>query len=436
MKKKWWIIIIGVVIVVVVALNFTTSTSNATKVNAEKVLLRDIVEKVSASGRIQPETKVNITAEITAEIISLPVKEGDRVNSGDLLIVLDTVQVRSDLDQAEYSRQELEARLEGAKSLLDQAREEFERQQQLYDNNLTSETAYKDSRYSFTNAQASYQATQALVRQARARYEKQLDNLSKAKLVAPMDGVVTYVDCEVGEIAPAQTAFTQGKTLMTISNLNVFEVEVEVDETEISKVKLNQEAEIEVDAFPDTTFKGRVVEIGNTAMIEGAGTQDQSTNFMVRVVFEETNVDIRPGMSATVDITTSRSAEALAVPFSSVVMRTFDLDSLEMARMNEGKEPEDNDGVQAAENNEAEADSAKLVADEDEREELRGAFVIRNGKARFVQIKTGIADQKYIQVTSGVEAGDSVISGPYRVLRDVKDGDAVEVTREFGRKQS
>ena len=309
----------------------------------------------------------------------------------------------------------------------------FINNKKLFESNLTSETQFKNARYAFLNSKSAYEASQAQAKQAQFRYEKQLDNLSKAKIVAPMPGIITFLDCEVGEIAPAQTAFTQGKTLMRISNLNVFEVEVEVDETEINKVALEQLVEIEVDAFPDTTFPGKVIEIGNTAILEGLGTQDQSTNFKVKVIFEDPDVPIRPGMSATVDITTNERDGALAIPYSAVVMRAYDLDSLERARHEE--EVGSTSEVQAAEDDLG-SDTLEVKSDDNnERKDIKGVFVMREGKARFVPITTGIADQKNIEVITGVQSGDSVISGPYRVLRTVKDGDAIEVDKSDNEKE-
>jgi len=431
MNKKL-LIIIGIVVVagVFIFVNLKMNASNATKVKTEAVKARDIVEVVSASGRIQPQTKVDITSEINGEIIGLMVKEGDEVKTGDLLVVLDTVQLQTDVDQAHYAVSEINARLEGSRTTLEQNEEEYQRQEKLYGSNLTSDKAFKDAKYAYLNSKASYEATLAQSQQYQSRYEKQLDYLSKTKIRAPMDGVVTYLDCEVGEIAAAQTSYTQGKTLMTISNLAVFEVEVEVDETEIAKVKLNQDAEIEVDALPDTTFAGRVVEIGNTAILSGSGTTDQSTDFRVKVVFSDPHADIRPGMSATVDITTNRRKDVMTIPFASVVMRSFDVDSLEQAR--EGKDEMDEEEsnpseVHAAENGDEDTESDE---DENKREEIKGVFVIRDGKAEFVQIETGIADQKFIEVESGLTTADTVISGPYRILRTIKEGEEVEVTND------
>ncbi|MFH1373766.1 MAG: efflux RND transporter periplasmic adaptor subunit [bacterium] len=435
-KKKKLLLIIGggVLLVVIVVLNLTMSTSHSTSVQAETTRMRDIVETVSASGRIQPQTKVDITSEINGEIIGLYAREGDQVQSGNLLVVLDTVQLRSDVDQARYAVNEINARLEGAETQLGQAREEFERQQRLFEGNLTSETVFNNANYSYLNTKSTFEATKAQAQQFQARYEKQLDYLSKAKIVAPMSGIITYVDCEVGEIAAAQTAFTQGKTLLTIANLDVFEVEVEVDETEITKIELSQEAEIEVDAFPDTTFPGEVVEIGNTAILSGLGSQDQSTNFRVKVIFKDPNVKIRPGMSATVDITTAHRDKALSIPYSAVVVRSFNLDSLERARTAE-ETADSSPGVSEVHAAEQSEEDTVTFDEETEREELKGVFVIREGKVSFVEIETGVADQKNIEVTSGLTEGDSVVSGPYRVLRTIKDDDDVTIIKKHGGNQ-
>lgn len=431
-KKKTLLIIAGIVVVaVIIVLNLTMSTTNATRVQIDSASPRELIELVSASGRIQPQTKVNITSEVNGEIIGLYVREGDRVEVGQLLVQLDTVQIASDVRQAEFSLNEIKARLEGAQTTLSQAEEEFERQQKLFDNGLTSETAFKNAKYDYLNAKAAYAATKAQASQAESRLEKQLDNFSKTRIVAPMPGVITYLDAEVGEIAAAQTSFTQGRTLMTIANLDIFEVEVEVDETEIAKVELGQSVEIEVDAFPDTTFDGEVVEIGNTAIVQGAGSSEQSTNFRVKVIFKDVRKNIRPGMSATVDITTNRRENTLTIPYSAVVMRTLDLDSLERARQGlEADLPAESTEAGSGAVHAAENDGDEARGDQDEkdkkREEVKGTFVVRNGIAEFVPIETGIADQKYIEITAGLSDGDSVISGPYRVLRTIDIGDAVE----------
>lgn len=436
-KKKLLIILGAVVVVVIVVLNLTKSSEKTTEVQAEVAAKRELTETVSASGRIQPQTKVNITSEVTGEIMDLKVKEGDQVRLGQLLIVLDTVTLRTEVDQGKYALTEAEARLEGSKANYDQALEEYQREDKLFAENHSSEKAHSNAKYAYLNAKAAHEAAQAQAKQLEARYAQRLEDFSKAKIVAPMPGIVTYVDCEVGEIAPAQTAYTQGKTLMTISNLDVFEVEVEVDETEINKLERAQSADIEVDAFPDTVFAGEVVEIGNTAVLTGMGTQDQSTNFKVKVIFNDPNVRIRPGMSATVDIITDREIDILSVPYSAIVMRALDVDSLERARAAEasGDKASVVSEVQAAEEEKLKAADSSKVTETDsskadvKREELKGVFVIREGKARFVTVETGIADQKNISILTNLNDGDSVITGPYRVLRTIKDGDGVEIMK-------
>ena len=435
MKRKKLLLIVGIAIVfiVVVVLNLTSSSTTTINVQADAATVKTLVEIVSASGRIQPRTKVEITSEINGEIIGLYVREGDRVQTGQSLVVLDTMQLRSDVDQAKYAVSEVNARLTGAKASLEQAEEEYQRQEKLYESKLTSETAYTSSKYAYLNSKSMHEATVAQADQLRARYDKQLDYLSKAKIVAPMSGIITFLDCEVGEIAAAQTAFTQGRTLMTISDLRIFEVEVEVDETEINKIELGQVTDIEVDAFPDTSFPGEVVEIGNTAILSGYGTQEQSTNFKVKVVFKDPNVKIRPGMSATVDITTEVSPDAMTIPYSAVVMRAYDLDSLERewARNESGGTagiPE----VQAAE--ETLVDSTKNTDNSEERKEIKGVFIVKDDQARFVPIETGIADKRNIEVLKGITDGDSVITGPYRVLRSIKDGENVKVEKSENKK--
>jgi len=450
-KKSKKLLIFGVIIVAVavVIINITSSGKKSTIIHAEDVVVKDLTEEVSASGRVQPETRVNITSQVTAEIIDVPVKEGQVVEKNDLLVLLDTVQLQKDVDQYQFSLNEMEARTEASRSLYLQAEEEFERQKKLFKSELTSETVYKNAEYAYLNNKYNHEAMLNQTKQARARYEKAIDNLDRTRIVAPMNGVVTFLDAEVGEIAAAQTAFTQGKTLMTISNLTTFEVEVDVDETEIIKVKKGQKAKIEVDAYPDTVFSGEIVEVGNTAVVSGRGTTDQSTNFKVKVLFMDSNVDIKPGMSATVDIITDEKIDVLTVPYGAIVMRSFDPDSLEKAihEPEEGvayaaesssiDDDDDNaatgtDGVNV--DADADADTTEGTNEEEKKEkkkkEMKGVFIVDDDKAKFIPVETGIADQKLIEIISGLAEGDKVITGPYKTLRTIKNGDNVEVSEK------
>lgn len=429
-KKRLFLILGAVAVVaVIIVIGMNQGGKKGAEVSVAAVEKKQLTEQVSASGRVQPQTKVNITSEVNGEVIDLKVKEGDTVRQGQLLIVLDTTRLRSDVDQARFAMSETEARLNGAKTMLDQATEEYQRQEKLYAEKLTSETQFKNAKYEHLNSQSGYEAMLAQSKQLRSAFDKQMENFRKAKIVAPMDGIVTLVDVEVGEVAAAQTSFTQGKTLMTISNLDAFEVQVEVDETEVTKIKVGQKAEIEVDAFPDTTFSGRVIEIGNSAIVSGMGTQEQSTDFKVTILFTEVNDRIRPGMSATVDITTEERNGALALPFSCVVARSWDLDSLTRARERRLTEK---GGVEAATDDSAE----QKKDDETDRKDLKGVFVVRDGKVEFVEVTTGIADRKSIEILTGIKEGDSVVSGSYSALRNLTDGEEVKVRDDEKNKKS
>ncbi len=424
-KKKKVLLVGGIVLVVAIILIafFQTGGEQKTSVTVEPVKTQDLNEEVSASGYVQPRTKVNITAEVTAKIINLPVVEGQTARKGQLLVLLDTVQLQKDVEQARFSLQEMESRTSGSEAIYLQAKEEFDRQKQLFERQLTSETSYKNAEYAFLNYKYSHEAMLSQTSQSRAYYEKALDNLEKASIRAPMDGVITFLDAEVGEIAPAQNSFTQGKTLMTISNLAAFEVQVDVDETEIIKIRQGQASKIEVDAFPDTVFVGEVIEIGNTAVMSGVGTQDQTTNFRVKVLFEKAHENIRPGMSATVDIETNTRKGALTVPYGAIVMRNPMADSL----TGKSDTSDTSGGLVASVHAASDQGDTSTSVDDSKKKEVRGVFVIRDGAAKFLEVTTGIADQKNIEIVSGLTQQDTVVTGPFRTLRTIKSGDRVQI---------
>lgn len=412
------LIVIAVIVAVVV--NLGGSDDGLTLVQADLAYRDDISEMVTASGRIQPQTSVDIVAEVSAEIIQVFANEGDRVSRGDLLLLLDTVQARSDVQQSRFSLDELTARAQAARTQRDKDKLEIERQQRLFDQKLTSETAFTDARFAYESATANYDAVLAQVKTGQAILDKAEDNLAKTKILSPMDGVVTYVSAEAGEIAQAQTSFTQGQTLMTIADLSVFEVEVDVDETEIAKVKLDQPTDIRVDAFRDTAFAGRVVEIGNSAKISGQGTDNYMTSFYVKVRFVDTVPSIRPGMSATVDIEVASDKEALLIPYAAVVTREFDEED-------ETKTDEQLDGTLTSAGADGVDGSTASKPGKAKKVKKSGVFLCENGQARFVEITTGIADERNIVALSGVSPGDTVISGSFKTLRELTDSTMVEI---------
>ncbi|HUU44264.1 MAG TPA: efflux RND transporter periplasmic adaptor subunit [Acidobacteriota bacterium] len=420
-----------VVVAVVAIVSLSGSDKSQTVVQADLVTRDDISEIVTASGRIQPQTKVDIVAEVSAQIVELYVNDGERVSRGQPLLLLDTVQLKSDVAQARYSLDEITARTEAALAQFEKDRLEYVRQSSLFKQSLTSETAFNNATYAHENARANHEAMKAQMKTAQARLDKALDNLTKTHIMAPMNGVVTYLSAEVGEIAQGQTSYTQGKTLMTISDLSVFEVEVDVDETEIAKLTIGDSAGIRADAFRDTTFSGSVVEIGNSALVQGQGTENYSTSFRVKVRFDEAHALIRPGMSATVDMTTAMAKDAILIPYASVVTREFDADSAKAK-----SETADSGGLTATANaaegepvEEEPADTtAKKPNGKAKKVKKTGIFLVKNGKAEFVEITTGIADERNIvALTDKVAAGDTVVSGSFRTLRELSDGEEVTI---------
>lgn len=413
--------LVVIVIVIVVIVNLRSSENGRTMVQADLAYRDNISEIVTASGRIQPQTSVDIVSEVSAEILRVCVNDGARVSRGDLLLLLDTVQAKSDVEQSRFSLDELSARAEAARTQRDKNELEFERQQRLFEQKLTSETAYTDARFAYESSAAEYDAMLAQVKTGKARLEKAEDNRAKTRIVAPMDGVITFVNAEAGEIAQAQTSFTQGKTLMTIADLSVFEVEVDVDETEIAKLHLDQRADIRVDAFRDTAFAGRVVEIGNSAKISGQGTDNYMTSFRVKVRFTDSVASVRPGMSATVDIEVASEKNALLIPYAAVVTREFDRDS-------SGTVDDSLDGMLASAGIESDEAPEGIGRPKSAgKVKKSGVFLCENGNARFIEVRTGIADERNIVALSGVSDGDTVISGSFKTLRELTDSTLVVI---------
>jgi len=410
-KKKKILIALGVILVIaiIVIVNVFKSGEKTYQVQAEKVEKSDITAVVTASGRIVPRTDVKISAYVPAKITKLPVEEGDMVEEGQLLVQLDDTEYRATVNQAK-------AQLASAKASLEQARLVFKRQKELFEKKLSSEEQYDMAKTELDLAKARYQ--QAVAGLDQAKY-----NLSKTTMTSPIAGVVTSLNAEVGEIVMIGTMNNPGTVIMTVSDMSEIETEVEVDETDIAQVKIGQEAEIKIDAYPDTTFKGKVTEIGHTARISGLGSQDQVTNFLVKIMLLDEVPSIRPGMSASVDITTSYSADVFNVPIQAVVMREEKVDTLTTKKEKE-------EGALASVDSLSKKGNKK---DKKKKKEIEGIFVVEEGRAKFVKVNTGIADQQNIEIVSGINDDDIVVTGSYKILRTLKDGDKVKVTEKKGK---
>jgi HlyD family secretion protein len=405
MTKKKKLIIIGAGVVVVgglLALNATRSGDKGFKVQSEKVFAGDLKQTVVATGRVVPPTQVKLSANVSGRIENIRVEAGDAVKKGQLLVSLDA-------DRYEYAALRNRATLAEAEARLTTAELEWERQQGLHARNLISRQIYE-------GAEATYKAAKFSVDQMRASLQESEDYLSECTIYSPINGIVTDLVAKEGENVVIGTMNNPGTVIMTISDLSIIEIEAEVDETDVSMVRLGQPVKVELDAFPDTSFKGEVVKIGNSAKVSGFGSQDQATNFMVNVRLIDTVQNVKPGMTSSVDITTETRDSVLQIPIQALVMREKK-DTTKAA-------PSDTDkGVAVASTDSAVTPARKAQ----KKEEIEGVFVVGGGKAQFREVKTGIADQQYIEIETGLSKDEEIITGSFKVLRELKDGDKVEV---------
>lgn len=395
-------------------------------VTSEDIALRDIVERVSASGKIQPEVEVKITAEVNGQIIELPVKEGDVVQKDDLLVQLNPDIYEAALLRAEASLNSAKSNLASARAQVAQgeanqlaAKKAFERAEALFEQKVISQAEYDQTEASYltananlTSASESVRSAEYAIRSGEASLQEAKDNLSRTTLLAPQAGVVTALSKEIGESVQGN-GFTAGEVILNVSDLSVMEVNVEVNESDIVRIHLGDEAEIEVDAYLGETFKGVVTEIGNTALNAGMNgfSMDQVTNFSVKVRIAQdsyahlsegaSDTPFRPGMSATVDILTARVEGALSAPIQAVTSRSA--------------------GFGAEEDDKGAAPSA------DGEVEL-GVFVLIDGEVRWTPVETGIQDARHVVLSGELTEGTTVITGPYDVVsRTLNHKDAVEL---------
>lgn len=403
-KKK--ILILGAVVVVVVggvvAMNAGRSGKKGASVLTEKVTSGDLEQQVAATGKVVPPTEVKISANVSGRIMRILVEEGDAVSKGDLLVELDRERYQYSVSKAGSALSEAEARLVKAEL-------EFERQKGLFERNLISKAEYD-------GAEAEVKASRYSVDQMRASVSEGEKYLQDCTIFSPITGIITDLTAKQGENVVIGTMNNPGTVIMVVSDLSVIEVEAEVDETDVALVQVGQVVKVELDAFPDTSFKGSVVKIGNSAKVTGFGSQDQATNFVVHVRLLDTVINIKPGMTSSVDITTNTRAGVLQIPIQAVVLREKK-DSTAQAGLT------DTGGGVAIASPEETAAPKKLGKPE----EMEGVFVVIDGKATFREIKTGIADQQYIEVVTGLNKDEEIITGSFRVLRELKDGDPVKV---------
>jgi len=408
--KKW--IVIGIVAVAVAAaigwkVSSRAGSSEATPVETEAVTRRRIVQTVTATGKVQPMTQVNVSADVSAKITRMTVEEGEWVEKGTLLLELDRERYVAAVESAEANLSAAQAQANLARENMVKAEKDYERSVQLFDRDLESQ-ATLDTRYAAAEVEkARYQSMRDQIEQARAQLRQARDDLAKTTIYAPMSGTISKLNKEVGEICIGSQF--QEDVIMEISNLEGMEVLVEVDENDIVLVSIGDTAEIQVDALPDVTFTGEVTEIASSATISAAGTTDQKTEFEVKVAIADAGTQLRPGMTASTEIVTDIREDSLSVPIQSATVRT--VDQLGVSPV-EGESDESSQG------------EGKFTPDEDGFVEI--VWVVSDGRAAARQVKTGIQSDSHIEVLEGLEEGERVVTGSYRAIsRDLSDGVAV-----------
>jgi HlyD family secretion protein len=367
----------------------------------------DLTAKVSAFGRVQPKSTVDISASVMGEIVKLAVEEGQNVKKGDFLLQLDKTEYESRVEQAQAGWKAAKANVKLAKANLEKLKQDLRREKQLLSQQLTSQETVDALETQLSVQEATYEAYVEQAARAEAAMEEAKDSLRKTTIYAPMTGIISQLNAEVGEVVIMGTMNNPGTVIMTISDMSIMEVEAEVDESDIVDVELNQAVEITVDAIEDSIIKGVVSEIGNTGITFGRGTQEEVTNFMVTVTVTDTSTlvkKLRPGMSATIDIITDTRVNTLYVPIQSVLSRT-EKQVRDMEKFDEKKE-----------------------GDEKDEEPTKGVFIVTDETtAQFVPVVTGISDETDIEIVSGVEEGQQVIAGSYKALRNMRNGKKLKI---------
>jgi HlyD family secretion protein len=429
MKDKRWLWIGLGVVVLALLIGVSVSrggTGKAQAVQFARVREEDITSRVRAPGKIEPRTQVKISADIMGKVVKLAVKEGDQVRKGQLMLQLDDTQYRAAANQAQAALSSGKARLKDAESLLRAAESNYVRQGALWEQKVLSQAEWDQANSTIESARTAQSTAREEVARATAALSGATDNLSKTRFVAPFDGVVSALNVEAGEIVITGTMNNPGTQIMVVSDLSRMLVLADVDETDVVDMKLGQKAKITVDAMPDTAYAGTVVEIGNTAKRSNLGVAEGQTNFEVKVVFDSQVPEVRPGMTADVEIETATHAKTSGVPIQAVVVRT----ERELERAGKtGKEPR-------AQKRKPAKDFA-LAADEDtvgrKDKEIAGVFVVKDAVARFVPVRTGIASETDIEVFGDLKTGDIVVAGPYKALRELKPNARVKQEAAAGR---
>lgn len=409
MKRRvlWWGVALVAVTLVAVGMVARGRGQKGLEVQTAKVSREEIVQKVNATGRIQPRTMIKISADVSAKILRLGVVEGQWVEKGAFLVGLDRERYLAAVESAEANVRSAQANAMLVRQNLDRARKEHERSKELLARELESQSEYDAKQTAFQVEEARLHSAQEQVEQARAALKQARDDLSKTTIYAPMAGTVSELNKEVGEIALGSQF--QADVILVIADLSEMEAQVNVDENDIVSIRKGQRAEVQADALAAESLHGAVTEISSSANTAASGTSEQKTEFEIKVGITDPPGTLRPGMTATADIVTHTNARALSVPLQCVALRT--VDQL-VARGEKRKDAE-----------------ARFKPDRDGFVEV--VFCIENGKAVARQVKTGIQSDDRIEILEGLKEGEEVVAGSYRAIsKDLVNGAVVRVNNE------
>jgi len=435
-RKRLWIILGAVALVVVLGLAAAAKNKGQEKptmVTVDKAVVRTITHLVTATGKVQPEAEVKISPEVGGELIELPFEEGQTVKKGDVL-----VRIKSDFYKAQVEQQEASLAAAKASSVLSQAHltkaeQDFKQADNLYAKQLISESDYTSARTNIDVAKADYESSVAQIRRTAGALDQFRDQLSKTVIYAPMDGSISSLTSEVGERVIGGGQFA-GTEIMRVANLSAMEVRVKVNENDIVNVKIGDHAIVTIDAFPGRQFNGKVYEISSSALSLGgsgsnqaalaASASDEVTNFLVKIRITDPNAQLRPGMSATVDIETQTVENVVSVPVQSVTVRAEGGKTTEQLQKDREKEAHERSG------NDLEVTKERQDARRNVEKLQRVVFVRKADKVEMRKVETGIADNSFMEIKSGVAKDEEVVSGSYKAISTLlKDGMKVMVQK-------
>lgn len=413
-RKRKIVLGIGVAVVALVAFSAIQAANNKNKpieVRLEQVGNKDLVAAVTASGKIEAKSQVDISSEVTARITRITVKEGDLVTKGQLLVELDQVQFLGAVERGTASLASIEAQLMQSRANRDQTKRTYDRNRELKRTNptLLADEVVEQSQLAYDLAAATMRSSEAQVMQTRATVKEARDNLARTRLYSPIAGRVVRLAVEEGEVAQTGAFSRDVGLLMRIADLSVIQAMVKVDETDVVRLSLDDSVSVSIDAFPDTQFVGRVTKIANSAAVLTAGSQgsDRAVDFDVEVTLTNPPTDVRPDLSMTARIITDVRKQALAIPIIALTAR---------------EAPMAGDSVQAKPLQTAPGDTSGVKKPKPR----EGVFVVVDGVATFRPVKVGIAGDEFFEVLGGVKQGETIVAGTYQAIRDMKDSARVK----------